>query len=71
MRYFLFALAPIVLSFACAHTTQAPPASPTYTTGAPLWDAGPTEAPSQGWDNPKSNQQAAPPESILKDTGSR
>jgi len=61
---------------ACVHEDRTNPAAPTQTTSAnvsqiALWDAGPSEAPSQGWDNTKSDQQAQPPESILKNTGSR
>ncbi len=61
---------------ACAHEDQTTPTAPTQTSSADLsriasWEAGPSEAPSQGWDNSKSNQVAEPPESILKNTGSR
>jgi hypothetical protein len=78
MRYIVLAAAPIALSFACQSTPQANPVSPTQTTSAQIAarDAGWTEeprpdVPSQGWDNPSSNQVADPPESILKNTGSR
>jgi hypothetical protein len=75
MRTILLAILLGATGFVLACRHEDPSSSPAMTsadlTRVALWDAGPSESPSQGWDNTKSNQAAQPPESILKNTGSR